>query len=52
MMKLSTTAAVAVIGVGAMGSGIAQVAAQAGHAVRLYDALDGAAEKGRSGILG
>ncbi|WP_454919044.1 3-hydroxyacyl-CoA dehydrogenase PaaH [Xanthobacter sediminis] len=51
MGALATAQLVAVIGAGAMGSGIAQVAAQAGHAVRLYDALDGAAEKGRSGIL-
>ncbi len=35
--------AVAVIGAGAMGSGIAQVAAQAGHPVHLVDSLDGAA---------
>ncbi len=37
--------AVAVIGAGAMGSGIAQVAAQAGHPAYLVDAVDGAAEK-------
>ncbi len=35
---------VAVIGAGAMGAGIAQVAAQAGHRVLLHDARDGAAE--------
>ena len=34
---------VAVIGAGAMGRGIAQVAAQAGHRVHLLDAVDGAA---------
>jgi 3-hydroxybutyryl-CoA dehydrogenase len=34
---------VAVIGAGAMGSGIAQVAAQAGHEVHLVDAFEGAA---------
>ena len=34
---------VAVIGAGAMGSGIAQVAAQAGHHVHLVDAFEGAA---------
>lgn len=51
MGALATAHLVAVIGAGAMGSGIAQVAAQAGHAVRLYDAMDGAAEKGRAGIL-
>src|SRR5947207_13834856 len=39
-------AVVAVIGAGAMGTGIAQVAAQAGHPVRLFDARMGAAEAG------
>ena len=38
-----STAAVAVVGAGAMGSGIAQIAAQAGHEVHLVDAFDGAA---------
>lgn len=33
-----------------MGSGIAQVAAQAGHVVYLYDAQPGAAERGQAGI--
>jgi 3-hydroxybutyryl-CoA dehydrogenase len=37
---------VAVIGAGTMGHGIAQVAAQAGCAVRLADAMPGAAERG------
>ncbi|HET8602023.1 MAG TPA: 3-hydroxyacyl-CoA dehydrogenase NAD-binding domain-containing protein [Segeticoccus sp.] len=36
---------VAVIGTGAMGTGIAQVAAQAGHRVHLLDAFEGAADK-------
>lgn len=51
MSALDTSCAVAVIGAGTMGSGIAQVAAQAGHAVLLYDAMEGAAEKGRASIL-
>jgi 3-hydroxybutyryl-CoA dehydrogenase len=34
---------IAVIGAGTMGAGIAQVVAQSGHRVRLYDARDGAA---------
>ncbi len=36
---------VLVVGAGIMGAGIAQVAAQAGHAVLLYDARDGAASQ-------
>jgi len=43
---VSDIADVAVIGAGTMGHGIAQVAAQAGYAVRLADALPGAAERG------
>ena len=42
---LSTEQVVAVIGAGTMGAGIAQVAAQAGHSVLLYDAAPGSAEK-------
>lgn len=51
MNDLSRDAVVAVIGAGAMGAGIAQVAAQAGHEVRLFDAAEGAAAKGRLAIL-
>ncbi|MGZ4751463.1 MAG: 3-hydroxyacyl-CoA dehydrogenase NAD-binding domain-containing protein [Oryzihumus sp.] len=40
-------APVAVVGAGAMGSGTAQVAAQAGHPVHLVDAVDGAAAAAR-----
>ncbi|HET7661893.1 MAG TPA: 3-hydroxyacyl-CoA dehydrogenase NAD-binding domain-containing protein [Oryzihumus sp.] len=40
-------APVAVVGAGAMGSGIAQVAAQAGHPVHLVDAVEGAAAAAR-----
>ena len=36
-----------VVGAGIMGAGIAQVAAQAGHAVHLFDARDGAAAAAR-----
>ncbi|SNS83215.1 3-hydroxyacyl-CoA dehydrogenase PaaH [Pseudomonas segetis] len=43
MQALNTQALIAVIGAGAMGVGIAQVAAQAGHQVRLFDMRDGAA---------
>jgi 3-hydroxybutyryl-CoA dehydrogenase len=42
---VSDFATVAVIGAGTMGHGIAQVAAQAGYAVRLTDSLPGAAER-------
>src|SRR5690606_21726124 len=39
------TAAVGIVGAGTMGSGIAQVAAVAGHEVRIYDAQQGAATR-------
>jgi 3-hydroxybutyryl-CoA dehydrogenase len=45
---MSTT--LAVVGAGLMGSGIAQVAAVAGHQVVLRDVTDEALERGRSGI--
>jgi 3-hydroxybutyryl-CoA dehydrogenase len=51
MQALSTNTPVAVIGAGAMGSGIAQVAAQAGHQVFLLDQREGAAEAGRQSIV-
>ena len=41
--SLNTQTVVAVIGAGSMGAGIAQLAAQSGHAVRLHDAQPGAA---------
>jgi 3-hydroxybutyryl-CoA dehydrogenase len=43
-LGLPVTTVVAVVGAGAMGAGIAQVAAVAGHPVRLIDARPGAAE--------
>ncbi len=46
MNALSTETKIAVIGAGTMGAGIAQVAAQAGHTVLLFDAAEGAAESG------
>ena len=42
-----TSISIAVIGAGAMGSGIAQIAAQAGHEVHLVDAFEGAATAAR-----
>jgi 3-hydroxybutyryl-CoA dehydrogenase len=41
--SLNSQTIVAVIGAGSMGAGIAQLAAQSGHAVRLHDAQAGAA---------
>jgi 3-hydroxybutyryl-CoA dehydrogenase len=47
---LAPDATVGVIGAGTMGAGIAQVAARAGHRVRLLDADPKALERGRAGI--
>ena len=44
-MKLNKKTMVGVAGAGAMGSGIAQVAATFGHAVVLYDADEAAVER-------
>ena len=49
-VALPRDATVAVIGSGAMGAGIAQIAAQAGHPVRLFDTRMEAAEKARAAI--
>ena len=49
---LARDAAVAVLGAGAMGAGIAQVVAQAGHRVLLYDARTGAAEEAKRKLAG
>jgi 3-hydroxybutyryl-CoA dehydrogenase len=45
-------ATVGVVGAGAMGSGIAQVAAAAGHRVIIADAVDGAAAKAKLRVAG
>ena len=50
MSALDCTVQVAVIGAGAMGAGIAQVAAQAGHPVHLYDNRPGVAAEAVQGI--
>jgi len=47
---LSAQRDVGVVGAGAMGAGIAQVAARAGHCVRLYDISAEAVARGRAGI--
>ncbi|MDR6918252.1 3-hydroxybutyryl-CoA dehydrogenase [Pseudomonas sp. 3296] len=50
MTALNSNARIAVIGAGAMGAGIAQVAAQAGHTVLLLDNRPGAATQAIEGI--
>ncbi|RED53355.1 3-hydroxyacyl-CoA dehydrogenase [Aestuariispira insulae] len=45
MQPISKETAIAIVGAGAMGSGIAQVAATAGHKVFLFDTREGAAAK-------
>jgi 3-hydroxybutyryl-CoA dehydrogenase len=50
MPALAPAVPVAVIGAGTMGSGIAQVAAAAGHPVLLYDADESAASKAKERI--
>lgn len=50
MAALSKDSPVGIVGAGTMGSGIAQVAAAAGHPVLLFDAAAGAAQRGRDGI--
>ncbi|HAA44036.1 MAG: 3-hydroxy-acyl-CoA dehydrogenase [Halomonas sp. 54_146] len=50
MSALPTSAVIGVIGAGAMGAGIAQVAAQAGHSVILHDNQAGAAKAGIDNI--
>jgi 3-hydroxybutyryl-CoA dehydrogenase len=47
---LPTVRAVGVIGAGAMGAGIAQVAARAGHPVRLYDVSPDAIDRALTGL--
>ncbi|MEX2177554.1 MAG: 3-hydroxyacyl-CoA dehydrogenase NAD-binding domain-containing protein [Gemmatimonadaceae bacterium] len=48
--SLSEHATIGILGAGAMGSGIAQVAAVAGHEVVVVDALPASIEKARQGI--
>ena len=50
-MALDANTVVGVVGAGAMGTGIAQVAAAAGHHVVLADAMSGAVEKARASIV-
>jgi len=50
MAALAKTAAVGVLGAGTMGQGIAQIAAQAGHPVILFDTKAGAAQQALDNI--
>lgn len=50
MQPLSSSATVGVIGAGTMGAGIAEVAAAAGHPVRLFDSRGGAASDAIAGM--
>jgi 3-hydroxybutyryl-CoA dehydrogenase len=50
MSLINSDAVIGVIGAGTMGAGIAQVAAKAGHQVLLYDAFEGAAQRGLEGV--
>ncbi|KPF42725.1 3-hydroxyacyl-CoA dehydrogenase [beta proteobacterium AAP121] len=52
MTKQLSDAPVCVVGAGIMGAGIAQVAAQAGHAVRLFDTREGAAAAAKAKMAG
>ena len=47
---MNNTTSIGVIGAGAMGSGIAQVAAQAGHDVVLFDAAEASLRKAKSSL--
>ena len=49
---LPANAVVGVVGAGAMGAGIAQVAANAGHSVLLFDTAQGVAQTGKDRIEG
>lgn len=50
MTAIDTRRTIGVVGAGTMGGGIAQLAAAAGHPVMLFDAFEGAAEKGKARI--
>jgi 3-hydroxybutyryl-CoA dehydrogenase len=49
-MQLDRDTRVGVVGAGAMGTGIAQVAAAGGHAVVLGDAAQGAAQRAQANL--
>lgn len=49
-MDIQSNAVIVVVGAGAMGAGIAQVAAMAGHPVRVIDRDDAAIARGRASV--
>lgn len=49
-MKLNSQSKIGVIGAGAMGSGIAQVAATAGHRICLYDVSEASLQKSKANL--
>jgi 3-hydroxybutyryl-CoA dehydrogenase len=49
-MSIHSNAVIGVVGAGTMGAGIAQVAAAAGHAVKLLDVIEGAAAAAHESI--
>ncbi len=48
-MRFSTESVIGVVGAGAMGAGIAQVAAAAGHRVVIADAFAASVDRARAG---
>ena len=50
MTPLSQSTVIGICGAGAMGAGIAQVAATAGHKVIVFDSFDGALKRGRENV--
>jgi 3-hydroxybutyryl-CoA dehydrogenase len=50
MSALDPTSSIGIVGAGTMGAGIAQVAATAGHPVRIYDVVPGAADEAVGGV--
>ena len=49
-MEIESDSAIAVVGAGTMGAGIAQIAAAAGHAVIVIDTQPAGLERGRAGV--
>lgn len=49
-MEISSDSIIAIVGAGTMGAGIAQIAAAAGHAVRVIDSQQAALDRGRASV--